>query len=157
MTGNPPSIEILTAQLWQLTTLVANLATPFNNLDAAGAANPAPVVAAFTLTPGLTAGNNLINFNMTNGPALYKAGIEPLPTPFHLKAEQVIVFEKALANKVSSMGWNKGAKKITTYLNQDDLTIDLISEYGQIDHQTLKTTCKEFVKETGARGQQSAA
>ncbi len=55
------------------------------------------------------------------------------------------------------MGWNKGIQNITTYLNQDGTTIDLISQYGQIDHQTLKNACEEFVKETGARGQQRAA
>ncbi len=55
------------------------------------------------------------------------------------------------------MGWIKGAQNSTTYLNQDCLAIDLISEYNQIDHQTLKTACKEFVKETRARGQQHTA
>ncbi len=55
------------------------------------------------------------------------------------------------------MGWKKGAQNITTYKNQDGCTIDFISKYGQINHQTLKATCEEFIKETGICGQQRAA
>ncbi len=162
MAQNPPTNEELAAQLRQLTTIVANLATAVNSLTTAGGVNPnspAQQAAAtgFALTPGLAAGDNLIDFSMKNGLALYKAGIKPLPTAFDLKAEQVVIFEKELANKVSSMGWNKGAQNITTYKNQDGRTINLISEYGQINHQTLKTACEEFVMETGLRGQQRAA
>ncbi|KAL7461530.1 hypothetical protein ACHAXS_001949 [Conticribra weissflogii] len=55
------------------------------------------------------------------------------------------------------MGWNKGMQNIIIYQNQDGRTIDLISEYGQIDHQTLKVACEDFVMETGIRGQQRVA
>ncbi len=94
MVQNPPTNEELAAQLGQLTTLVANLATAVNNLAAARGANPPPAAqqaaaTGFALTPGLTAGNNLIDFSTKNGLALYKAGIEPLPTAFDLKVEQV--------------------------------------------------------------------
>ncbi len=162
MAQNPPTNKQLAAQLGQLTTIVANLATAINNLTTAGGLNPNPLAqqaaaTGFALTPGIAAGDNLINFSTKNGLVLYKAGIEPLPTAFDLKAEQVVIFEKELANKVSSMGWNKGAQNITTYKNQDGCTIDLISEYGQINHQTLKTACENFVMQTGIRGQQRAA
>ncbi len=55
------------------------------------------------------------------------------------------------------MGWNKGMQNITIYQNQDGRTFDLIFEYGQIDHQTLKAACEDFVMETGIRGQQRVA
>ncbi len=162
MVQNPQTNKQLTAQLGQLTTLVANLATTVYNLASARGSNPPPVAqqaaaTGFTLTPGLTAGDNLIDFSTKNRLALYKAGIEPLLTAFDLKVEQLVIFEKELANKVSSMGWNKGAQHITTYKNQYDRTIDIMPKYGQINHLTLKATYKVFVKESGTCGQQYAA
>ncbi len=90
MVQNPPTNEELAAQLGQLTTIVANLAAAVNNLATTGGANPPrttqqAAATDFALTPGLAAGNNLINFSTKNGLALYKAGIEPLPTAFDLK------------------------------------------------------------------------
>ncbi len=124
-------------------------------LAAAGASNLALAAqqqaTGLALTPGLAPGNNFTHFNTMNSVALFWAGIEPLPPPFNMKVEQVIIFVKDLASKVGSMGWNKGIKNITTHQN---LTIDLICEYGQIDYQIIKTACKNFVKETGAIGQQ---
>ncbi len=70
MAENPPSNKQLAAQLGQHTTLVANLETAINNLTAASTAFLAPVAAAFALTPGLVAGNNLIDFDTKNGLAL---------------------------------------------------------------------------------------
>ncbi len=105
-------------------------------------------VAGFTITPDLPAKHGL---------ALYKAGIEPLPTVSNVKAEQVIIVKRELANKVRSMGWFLGVQRISTRLNQDDCTINLISEYVQIDHQTRKAESEEFLKESGLNGQQYAA
>jgi hypothetical protein len=36
------------------------------------------------------------------------------------------------------MGWSKGAKQITKFTNRDDINIDIIKNYGQIDMTTLK-------------------
>ncbi len=135
MAQNPPSNEKLAAQLGQLTTIVANLATAVNNLAGAGAANPAPAAAAaFALTPGLAAGNNLIDFSTKNGLALYKAGIEPLPTPFDLKAEQVVVFENELANKVARWAGTKASR--TSPLTSTKMALQSISSPSRVKFTT---------------------
>ncbi len=102
---------------------------PTRNLSTNSAHLPTFSQLSNSITPDLTADNNLINFNTKNSLVLFKAGVEPPPTPFDLKEEQV-AFEKELANKVSSMKGNKGAQNITMYQKQDDSTIDLISEKG---------------------------
>ncbi len=55
------------------------------------------------------------------------------------------------------MGWKKGGQNITSYQNQDGHVIIHISQYGQIDHQPIKTLFKEFFKETGAYDLQQEA
>ncbi len=42
------------------------------------------------------------------------------------------------------MGWSKGAKQITKFTNRDDINIDIIKNYGQIDMTTLKNAWERF-------------
>jgi hypothetical protein len=44
------------------------------------------------------------------------------------------------------MGWNAGARQITSFINRDGKTIDIIKQYGQIDEATLKQQCENFCK-----------
>ena len=57
-------------------------------------------------------------------------------------------FEKELADRASEMGWDQCTQNITKFTNTDRVDIDLITQYGQIDEQTLRTACEEFM--TGA-------
>jgi hypothetical protein len=54
------------------------------------------------------------------------------------------------------MGWNQGSKQITSFVNRDGKTIDIIKEYGQIDEVTLKTQCERFCKAGEADAQSRA-
>ena len=43
------------------------------------------------------------------------------------------------------MGWENAAQGIIKWTNTDGTAIDMISQYGQIDAATLKTTCEIFL------------
>ncbi len=51
------------------------------------------------------------------------------------------------------MGWNHGAQNITKFLNQDNLTINVVRHYGQIAKANLKSGCKKFCKAGGTHFQ----
>ena len=55
------------------------------------------------------------------------------------------------------MGWNQGSKQITSFVNRDGKTINIIiKEYGQIDEAMLKTQCERFCKAREADAQSRA-
>ncbi len=54
---------------------------------------------------------------------------------------QSVVFVEAFSCKATLMGWNAGARQITSFTNRDGKTIDIIKQYGQIDEATLKQQC----------------
>ncbi len=51
------------------------------------------------------------------------------------------------------MGWNQGAQNVTKFLNCENLTIDVVRNYGQIAKTDLKSGCEEFCKTGGKRFQ----
>ena len=54
------------------------------------------------------------------------------------------------------MGWNQGTKQITSFVNKDGKTINIIKQYGQIDEATVKTQSENFCKPGGANAQSRA-
>jgi hypothetical protein len=157
MAGNAPTNAELAQQIANLTNVVAALA----NAVAAGpaapqVAAPAPTVA-FATSPGVAAVEDLIDYTTKHGASLYKQGTEPLGTPFGMKANQVVIFEKELANRASMMGWDTVNQNILNFTNKDGKNISLIAEYGQIDAETLKTACETFILATGANSDKRAA
>ncbi len=63
-----------------------------------------------------------------------------------MTTDQTVVFVKAVSIRATAMGWNKGAKQITTFANRDGTLVDLIECYGQINKATLKIACERFCK-----------
>ncbi len=59
---------------------------------------------------------------------------------------QTVIFVEALQNKCTQMGWNQGTKQITSFVNRENKTIDVIKNYGQINEATLKQQCERFCK-----------
>ena len=43
---------------------------------------------------------------------------------------QSVVFVEALQRKCTLMGWNQGTKQITSFVNKDSKTVDIIKQYG---------------------------
>ena len=141
MAGNAPTNTKLAQQ-------IANLAALANAMNASVASPPvvapAPAVA-FATSPRVAAVEDLIDYTTKHGASLYKQGTEPLGTPFGMKANQVVIFEKELADRASMMGWDTGNQNILNFTNKDGKNISLIAEYGQIDAETLKTSCNKFM------------
>ncbi len=48
------------------------------------------------------------------------------------------------------MGRNTGTKNITSFRNKDNVTVDIIKSYGQIDEATLRAACDSFCSPAGA-------
>ena len=62
-------------------------------------------------------------------------------------------FVKAFKNRCTIMGWNNGAQNVTKFLNQANVTIDIVKNYSQIAKEDLKIGCESFCKVGGARHQ----
>ena len=73
-----------------------------------------------------------------------------------MSINQSVIFVEALHRKASQMGWNQGSKQITSFVNRDSKTIDIIKEYGQINEAMLKTQCEHFCKAREADTQSHA-
>ena len=121
----------------------------------AAALTPTPV--GFATSPGVAAVKELIDYTTKHGASLYKQGTKALGTPFGMKASQVVIFEKELADRASMMGWNKGMQNILKFTNKDGKTISLIAEYGKIDAGTLSTACEHFIQANGINSNKRAA
>jgi hypothetical protein len=55
-----------------------------------------------------------------------------------------------------TMGWNQGARQITSFANSAGRQIDIIKSYGQINEATLKFACEMFCKPGGVDSQTHA-
>ena len=155
MAGNAPSNAELTQQIAALTAVVTNLANAMANQAPAAAVAPPAAAVAFATSPGVAAIEELIDYTTKHGASLYEQGTKSLGTPFNMKASQVVTFEKELQDRASMMGWDQGTQNILRFTNKDGRQISLIAEYGQIDAETLKTACNEFM--TGVNADKRAA
>jgi hypothetical protein len=55
-----------------------------------------------------------------------------------------------------TMGWNQGARQITSFANSAGCQIIIIKSYGQIDEATLKFACERYCKPGGVDSQTRA-
>jgi hypothetical protein len=155
MAGNAPSNAELAQQIAALTAVVTNLANAMANQAPAPAVAPPAAVVSFATSPSVAAIEDLIDYTTKHGASLYEQGTKALGTPFNMKSSQVVIFEKELQDRASMMGWDQGAQNILRFTNKDGRQISLIAEYGQIDAETLKTACNEFM--TGVNSDKRAA
>jgi hypothetical protein len=81
---------------------------------------------------------------------VYERGIKALTKPFDMKPESTVVFLQSFQERCTEIGWSEGSKNITKFVNKDGETINLVTEYGRIDIDTLKTECERFCKVGGA-------
>jgi hypothetical protein len=124
---SPPSV--LQHQLLQL------------QLRSAVVAPTGPVV--FADTPSALGVDDIIDYKTKQGNTIFERGCQALDDKaltdgFSMSMTQSVVFVEALLRKCTLMGWNQGTKQITSFVNRDGKTIDIIKQYGQIDEATLK-------------------
>jgi hypothetical protein len=58
---------------------------------------------------------------------------------------QTVIFVEAFHHRTTMMGWNQGARQITTFTNSAGHQVNIIKSYGQIDKATLKKPVKGFL------------
>ncbi len=150
MAANAPTMEELLAlvqtlqgQMAALTAAVAAASAPI----AAPAPVTAPAPVAFVDTPNVLEVDDPIDYSTKRGSAIYEKGIQALDDKaltdgFSMTQAQTVIFVEALQNKCTQMGWNQGTKQITSFINREGKTVDIIKNYGQIDEVTLKQQCE---------------
>ena len=161
MATNAPTIE-------ELLALVQTLQAQVTALSAAAPAAPAPaavfaptVPVVFADTPSTLGVDDIIDYKTKQGNMIFERGCQALDDKaltdgFSMSMTQSVVFVEALQRKCTLMGWNQGTKQITSFVNRDGKTIDIIKQYGQIDEATLKAQCENFCKPGGANAQSRA-
>ena len=128
-----PTVADLQALILQL----QNQVTALENAAATAApAVPAATTAAITVvvfadTPQMLGGDDLIDYSSKRGSDIYKQGIAPLDDKaltegFNMTANQTVVFTEAMLNRATAMGWIKGSKQITTFINSSGVSVDII-------------------------------
>ena len=152
-----PTVAELLAQIQALQGQV-------NALTAAAAAPTAPVApttVVFADTPQSLDVENVIDYGTKRGSEIFKQGCaalddKSLTEGFNMTADQVVIFVEALQRRCKEMGWDKGSKNITSFLNRDGVAIDIIKNYGQVDEASLRTACVRFCSAAGVDSQSRA-
>jgi hypothetical protein len=134
-----PTVTDLQALILQLQNQVTAL---INAAATAAPAAPAATTAATTAvvfadTPQTLGAEDLIENSSKRGSDIYKQGIaalddKALTDGFNMTTNQTVVFTKAMLNRATAMGWNKGSKQITTFTYSSGVSVDIIKSYGQI-------------------------
>ena len=159
MAAAAPTVEELLALIQTLQGQVAALSAAPPAPVAAAPAPVAPVV--FADTPSTLGVDDIIDYKTKQGNAIFERGCSALDDKaltdgFSMSISQSVVFVEALQRKCSLMGWNQGTKQITSFINKDGKTVDIIKQYGQIDEVTLKAQCENFCKPGGVNAQSRA-
>jgi hypothetical protein len=135
--------------------VVTNLANTITSQAPAATAAPPTAAVAFATSPGVAAIEELIDYTTKHGASLYEQGTKALGMPFSMKAIQVAIFKREFQDRASMMGWDQGTQNILQFTNKDNRQISIIAEYGQIDADTLRTACNDFM--TGINADKRAA
>ena len=126
--NNAPTAEQFAQLLAQVTTLQNELAALRNQQNQ-------PNAVVFANTPQTLEVENLINYGSKREAEIYKQGCAPLDDKsltdgFNMSPDQTVTFIEALQRRCTKTGWNAGTKNITSFLNKDNVTVDIIKTYG---------------------------
>jgi hypothetical protein len=145
-----------------ITTLQVQIVALQNVAPAAAAAPPAgTATVVFADMPQTLGADDLINYLTKRGSTIFEQGWTPLDDKaltdgFAMTPDQTIIFVKAFHRRATTMGWNQGARQITSFANSAGCQIDMIKSYGQINKATLKFACERFCKPRGVDSQTRA-
>ena len=152
------SMANLNTQMTQLLQAIQPLLAGADAASSFAAAAPQPV--AFALSPGTTNPDQLIDFSTRTGQTLYDTGRAKLmddeSEKFDLKVTQVVRFHEMLRSRSEVMGLTNPSPGITIY-QVNGRICDLISEYGRIPYDAIKTHSEVYWKYGGAKTIQRAA
>jgi hypothetical protein len=152
-----------TAELMAIITMLQEQFVALQNAAPAAAAAP-PAGAAtvvFADTPQMLGANDLIDYSTKRGSTMFEQGCKPfddkaLTDGFAMTPDQTVIFVEAFHRCATTMGWNKGARQITSFANSAGRQVDIIKSYGQINKAALKSACERFCKPGGVDSQTRA-
>jgi hypothetical protein len=152
MAAAAPTIANLMAIILQLQAQILALQN-VAPVDAAASAGAAPVV--FADMPQMLGANELIDYSTKWGSVIFEQGCKALDNKaltngFAMTPDQTIIFVEAFHRRATTMGWNQGARQITTFTNSAGHQVNIIKSYGQINKATLKTACERFLQAWGS-------
>jgi hypothetical protein len=159
MAAATPTNPKLMAIIASLQVQIAALQNAAPAVAAAPPAGVAPVV--FAVMPQTLGANDLINYLTKRGSAIFEQGCsalndKTLTNGFAMTPNQTIIFVEAFHHCNTTMGWNQGARQITTFTNSAGQQVNIIKSHGQIDKATLRTACERFCKPGEADSQTCA-
>jgi hypothetical protein len=133
--ANQPSVAELQALIQQLQAQVQALENAANMAPIVQAAPTTPQAVVFADTPQTLGTDELINYSLKWGSDIYKQWLAPLDNKAltdgsNMTAGQTVIFTEAFLNRATAMGWNKGSKQITTFINSSGVAVDIINSYG---------------------------
>ena len=107
---------------------------------------------SFALTPATTNLTGLLDYKSKLGQSIYKQGCDKL-TPdgkeFAMTPATTVAFAKAFENRCNIMGWNSGTQNVTKFLNQDNVMIDIVKNYGQTLNKTSRLAVRPSARSVG--------
>jgi hypothetical protein len=115
----------------------------------------------FANMPQTLGANDLIDYSTKQGSTIFEQGFKPLDDKaltngFAMTPDKTVIFVEAFHRRATMMGWNQGAKQITSCANSAGRQINIIKSYGQINEATLKFACERFCKPGGVDSQTRA-
>jgi hypothetical protein len=133
MANQQPTVQELQALIQALQVQVQALQNGAPAVQAAPAAAAAPVV--FADTPQTLGVDDLIDYLTERGQLIYNQGCKALDNKalthgFNMTPNETVVFVEAFQRHADVMGWTKGTKQITTFINRDGKFIEIIKNYG---------------------------
>jgi hypothetical protein len=136
MAGAAPTTTELQALIMMLQVQAAALTAGTPGAGAAPAAGAAPVV--FNDMPQTMGAKDLIDYLMKRGSAIFDQGCKALGDKvltdgFTMTPNQTVIFVMVFHYRTTAMGWNQGAKEITTFANSAGQPVDIIKSYHHID------------------------
>eukprot|EP00956_Cyclotella_meneghiniana_P001359 scaffold1461_cov39-Cyclotella_meneghiniana.AAC.2 len=163
-TNTNNAISDLAAQVQALAAAAsanaANLQQLQLNQQQAGGQGAPQATVTFATSPGTSNQSVVINYGTRYGMALYDMGIKPLfdseETKFDLENEGALNFEKAVERRAKNMGWYDDQQGILTF-NVDGEDLDLLSDYGRIESDAIKTQSEPVFMHNGAKRNARAA
>jgi hypothetical protein len=127
-----------TAELMAIiTTLQAQIVALQNAAPATAAAPPAGAATmVFADMPQTLGANDLINYSTKRGSAFFEQGCKPLDDKaltngFAMTLDQTIIFVEAFHRCATTIGWDQGARQITSFANSTRRQVNIIKSYGQ--------------------------
>jgi hypothetical protein len=159
MAGPTPTTAKLMAII---TTPQVQIVALQNAAPAAAAAPPAgAATVVFANTPQTLGADDMINYLTKRGSTILKQGCKPLndkalTDSFTMTPNQTVIFVEAFHHRATMMGWNQGARQITSFANSAGRQVDIVKSYDQIDKATLKSECERFCKPGGVNSQTRA-